>query len=162
MADALKATVCSGSMRDEAAPARMSHRWTEEGVTVDAPFTVASRDGTGATVRVTPFAAPHGATSVLGFRIGRFGYLTDVNAVPPEALAALEGVDTLVLDGLRPDPHPTHLSFSEASAVAAQIGARETWLVHVTHSALHAEADASLPDGVRLASDGLVLEVPGA
>lgn len=128
---------------------------------VEGPFTAASRSDADATVEVVPIRAPHGKATVLGFRIGQLGYLTDVNAVPPDALAALAGVDTLVLDGLRPEPHPTHLSFSEASAVAAEIGARETWLVHVTHSALHAEADAALPAGVRLAHDGLVLEVPG-
>ncbi len=128
---------------------------------VEGPFSVASRTHAGVTVDVTPIPAPHGRTTVLGFRIGRLGYLTDVSAVPDGARAALDGVDVLVLDGLRPEPHPTHLSFAEAAEVAAAVGARETWLVHVTHSALHAEADAALPDGVRLAYDGLVLEVPG-
>ena len=127
---------------------------------VEGPFAVASRSHAGARVEVVPIPAPHGATAVLGFRIGRLGYLTDVSAVPPEALAALDGVNALVLDGLRPEPHPTHLSFDEAAAVAAEVGARETWLVHVTHSVRH--ADATLPDGVRLAYDGLVLEVAGA
>ena len=116
---------------------------------VEGPFTVTSRSHADAAVEVVPIPAPHGRATVLGFRIGRIGYLTDVSAVPDDALAALDGVEVLVLDGLRPEPHPTHLSFDEASEVAAQVGARETWLVHVTHSALHAEADAALPDGVR-------------
>ena len=127
---------------------------------IDGPFTVASRaPGSEAAVEVVPVPAPHGPTEVLGFRLGAFAYLTDVSAVPDAALALLDGVDTLVLDGLRPDPHPTHLSFDEAAAAAARVGARETWLVHVTHAVPHAEADRALPEGVRLGHDGLRLEV---
>ena len=129
-------------------------------VDVAAPFAVASRSGGGA-VTVTPVEAPHGRATVLGFRIGAFGYLTDVSAVPDAARAALAGVQTLVLDGLRDEPHPTHLTFAEAAAVAADVGARETWLVHVTHGARHTDVDAALPEGVRLAYDGLVLRVSG-
>ena len=127
---------------------------------VGGPFVARSRSTPEATVEVVPLRAPHGRFWVTGFRIGAFGYLTDVSAVPDEARAALAGVDTLVLDGLRPTPHPTHLTFDQAARVAVDLGARETWLTHVTHDVRH--ADAVLPDGVRLAYDGLVLEVPGA
>ena len=130
-------------------------------VPVDGPFVVASRSAPAARVGVVPVRAPHGRFEVLGFRVGAFGYLTDVSAVPPEALAALMGVDVLVLDGLRPRPHPTHLTFEQAAEVAGEVGARETWLTHVTHDVPHAEADAALPPGVRLGYDGLVLEVAG-
>ncbi|WP_420455043.1 MBL fold metallo-hydrolase [Rubrivirga sp.] len=127
---------------------------------VDGPFRVVSREpGVGAAVDVVPIRAPHGSFEVLGVRIGGFAYLTDAGAVPDAARETLAGVDVLVLDGLRPEPHPTHLTFAEAAAVAESVGARETWLVHVTHAVPHAEADAMLPDGVRLAYDGLVLEV---
>ena len=125
------------------------------------PFRVASRAIEGAAVEVTPLRAPHGSFEVLGIRIGAFAYLTDVGEVPADVRAALAGVEVLVLDGLRPEPHPTHLTFAEAAEVAAAVGARETWLVHVTHAVTHAEADAALPAGVRLAYDGLVLEVAG-
>ena len=125
---------------------------------VEEPFVVPSRTHAGSVV-VTPITAPHGDFEVMGVRIGGFAYLTDAGSVPDAARAVLEGVDTLVLDGLRPQPHPTHLTFQEAAQVALEVGARETWLTHVTHNALHADADAALPDGVRLAYDGLVLEV---
>lgn len=124
---------------------------------VTGPFTVASRTSPVAHVDVTPLTAPHGGFQVMGFRIGAFAYLTDVGEVPPEARAALAGVEVLVLDGLRRQPHPTHLTFDEAAAVAADVGARETWLVHITHDQRH--ADVQLPPGVRLGYDGLVLEV---
>ncbi len=128
----------------------------------DAPFTIASRSVEGAAVEIVPLRAPHGTFEVLGVRIGAFAYLTDVGEVPDGLLAALGGVEVLVLDGLRPEPHPTHLTFAEAAEVAAAVGARETGRVPVTHARPHAEADASRPDGVRLANDGLVLEVAGA
>ena len=127
---------------------------------VDGPFLAASRTAPAARVEVTPLTAPHGRFETMGFRIGAFAYLTDVGAVPPETRAALAGVETLVLDGLRPTPHPTHLTFAEAARVAADVGARETWLTHVTHDVRYADAD--LPDGVALAYDGLVLEVPAS
>ena len=123
-------------------------------------FEVVSREpGVPASVAVQPIRAPHGSFEVLGVRIGGFAYLTDAGAVPEATRDALRGVDVLVLDGLRPEPHPTHLTFAEAAEVAADVGARETWLVHVTHMVTHEAADAMLPEGVRLAYDGLVLEV---
>ena len=128
---------------------------------VEGPFQAASRTVPAARVEVTPVPAVHGRFPVLGFRIGTFAYLTDVNRVPDASRALLGGVETLVLDGLRPEPHPSHFTFSEAAAFAESVGVRETWLTHVTHGALHADADGSLPAGVRLGYDGLVLEVDG-
>lgn len=128
---------------------------------VAGPFVVRSRYAPEAAAEVLPIPALHGRQPVLGFRIGRFAYLTDVSLVPDTSLALLGGVDTLVLDGLRPDPHPTHLSIPEAVALANRIGARRTFLVHMTHSVRHAEAEAGLPPHVRLGYDGLALEVDG-
>ena len=124
-----------------------------------AAFVARSRRTPAAAVRVVPMRAPHGRFEVLGFRIGKFGYLTDAGAVPEAARAALRGVDVLVLDGLRREPHPTHLTFDQAAEVARDIGAGQTWLTHVTHDLPHAEADARLPETVRLGYDGLVLRV---
>ncbi len=124
------------------------------------PFVVTARSGPQPrpAVAVTPVVGRHGHVDVVGVRVGAFAYLTDVKDVPDETVAALQGVRVLVLDGLRPEPHPTHLSFGEAVAVAARVGAAETWFVHMTHAVTHAEGDALLPPGVRLAYDGLVLE----
>lgn len=122
-----------------------------------APVTVRSRDAASdAAVEVVPLPAFHGDLPVLGFRVGPFAYLTDVNRIPDATRALLRGVDVLVLDGLRPTPHPTHFSFAEAAAEAARIGARETVLTHLSHDVRH--ADVALPPGVRLGYDGLVLE----
>jgi phosphoribosyl 1,2-cyclic phosphate phosphodiesterase len=123
------------------------------------PFLVRSRSLPGAQVQVAPVPALHGRLPVLGFRVGHLAYLTDISHLPDASLPLLDGVRTLVLDGLRAETHPTHLSFTDAAAVAARVGARETWLVHMTHTVRHAEVD--LPDGLQLAYDGLVLSVEG-
>ena len=127
---------------------------------VEAPFVVVSRTG-GGRVGVTPIPAFHGRLPVYGYRVGRFAYLTDVSAIPAASLALLEGVDTLVLDALRREPHPTHYSVDEAVAVARQVGARATYFVHMTHSIAHAETEAGLPEGIHLAYDGLRLVARG-
>ncbi|MEM1054447.1 MAG: MBL fold metallo-hydrolase [Bacteroidota bacterium] len=128
---------------------------------IGAPVTVASRTNAEAAVEVIPVPVYHGEARILGWRIGALGYVTDVSRIPNESLALLDGVEVLVLDGLRPEPHPTHFSFSEAAEAAAQIGARETWLIHMTHNVLHEEANAMLPEGVRLGYDGLQISVGG-
>ena len=111
-------------------------------------------------IEITPIPVEHGDWTILGFRLGRFAYITDTNGIPPASMQLLEGVEILALDGLRPAPrHPTHFVIDEAVACAQRIGARETWLIHLTHEVLHAEIDARLPEGIRLAYDGLVLDV---
>jgi phosphoribosyl 1,2-cyclic phosphate phosphodiesterase len=127
---------------------------------VDGPFEVPSRHGDAAPVPVDPILLHHGNTPVYGYRIGRFAYLTDVSEIPEASYDGLDGVDVLVLDALRPDPHPTHFSFDEAVSVARRIGAEQTYFVHMTHNVRHAEANAHLPDDVQLAYDGLTVEVP--
>ena len=119
---------------------------------VDGPFT---HDG----IDVVPLPVCHGNWTILGFRIGGFAYITDTNGIPPDTMRLLEGVDTLALDGLRPaPPHPTHFTVDQAIHAAQQIGARVTYLIHLTHEVEHEELDAQLPAGVHLAYDGLELE----
>jgi phosphoribosyl 1,2-cyclic phosphate phosphodiesterase len=108
---------------------------------------------------------PHGGIETLGIVFSerssgrRFAYYTDCKSVPPEAVALARGADALILDGLRPDPHPSHQTIAEAVAVAGQIGAGATWLTHLTHQNDHAETEASLPKGMALAHDGLRLRL---
>ena len=109
-------------------------------------------------VEITPLPVAHGDWTILGFRIGPFAYITDTNGIPDATMHLLEGVHTLALDGLRPSPpHPTHYTIDEAVHVAQKIGAKETWLIHLAHEVLHAEVEERLPDGIRLAYDGLRL-----
>jgi len=109
--------------------------------------------------RVRALALPHGERTVLGFRVGPVAYLTDAKAIPAEAIARLAGLEVLVLNALLPRPHPLHLSVPEAVAAAQQIGARRTFLTHLTHDAPHAELAARLPTGIAPAYDGLVIDL---
>lgn len=110
-------------------------------------------------VDVLPIAIPHGPVSVYGYRIGNLGYVTDAKELPDEAVNALRGVDVLVLNALFRTQHPTHLSVSEAVTAAQKVGARQTWLTHLTHRTGHAELEAELPRGIAPAFDGLTIEI---
>lgn len=126
---------------------------------VAAPFVVSSRYDDGGPVRVQPIPAYHGDLLVYGYRIGAFAYLTDVSHLPDESIDQLQDLDVLVLDALRHRAHPTHLSFEEATALAQRTGAQQTYLIHMTHDALHAEVNAQLPAGINLGYDGLTFHV---
>ncbi len=107
--------------------------------------------------RVVPLRLSHGAFDVLGFRFGDLAYCTDTNAIPEETFTRLEGLDVFVVDCLRPSRHPTHFSLDESLAVARRVNARRTLLVHMSHEIAHAAVSATLPPGVELAYDGLVV-----
>jgi phosphoribosyl 1,2-cyclic phosphate phosphodiesterase len=104
---------------------------------------------------------PHGGINTLGLIFterssGRkFVYYTDCKRLPREAIELARGADAVTLDGLRPLPHPSHLSIPEAIEAARQIGAPQTWLTHLTHLTDHGPVEAGLPPGIKLAYDGL-------
>ncbi|WP_250846912.1 MBL fold metallo-hydrolase [Aquisphaera insulae] len=104
---------------------------------------------------ILPIRLDHGRFSVLGFRVGNLAYCTDVNRIPESSWGLLEGLDTLVLDALRFEPHPTHFSVEEALAAVRRLRPRRTWFTHISHGLDHEATDALLPEGVRLAHDGL-------
>jgi len=107
---------------------------------------------------VLAIAVPHGHVTVFGYRIGPVAYVTDAKSIPPDAADKLRGEDVLVLNALFRTEHPTHLSLSEAIAVAREIGAGRTYLTHLTHDNFHADLEAELPRGIAPAFDGLVVK----
>jgi phosphoribosyl 1,2-cyclic phosphate phosphodiesterase len=112
-------------------------------------------------VKVVPVPLRHGSLGVTGWRVGRFAYLTDTNGIPEKSFALLRGLDVLVIDGLRPRPHSTHFCFDEAIMAARRIGARRSFLTHITHLSYHARTEKTFPPGIRLAYDGLTLNIRG-
>ncbi|HVQ35690.1 MAG TPA: MBL fold metallo-hydrolase [Candidatus Bathyarchaeia archaeon] len=120
---------------------------------IDGPFPLLGRE-------IVPVPLEHGRLPVTGWRVGGLAYLTDVSAIPPASYALLEGLELLVISALRIRPHPTHMHLSRALEEVARIGAKRTLLTHIAHEIAHAEIDPTLPEGVRLAYDGLVVEVP--
>ncbi len=113
-------------------------------------------------VPVLALALPHGDHQVFGYRIGPMAYLTDVKTIPDAVIAALAGLDLLVLNALLSRPHPLHLSVPEAIVAAQRVGARRTLFTHLTHENTHAALAAMLPPGIAPAYDGLVIDLPGA
>jgi phosphoribosyl 1,2-cyclic phosphate phosphodiesterase len=112
-------------------------------------------------IPLLPLAFAHGYLRVFGYRVGGLAYLTDVKAIGQAERESLRGLDVLVLNALWWRPHPTHLSIGEAIETAREIGARRTFLTHLTHETGHAELERQLPSGVAPAYDGLTIEVEG-
>jgi phosphoribosyl 1,2-cyclic phosphate phosphodiesterase len=106
---------------------------------------------------IVPIRLHHGRFRVLGFRIGGLAYCTDVSEIPEESVPKLQGLDTLILDALRPEPHPTHFCLEEALAAIERFRPRRAFLTHLSHSYDHGPAEERLPPGVRLAYDGLAI-----
>ena len=114
---------------------------------IDGPFRIGEREW-------APIPLLHGDWPVLGFRVGRLAYCTDVSRIPDESWSLLRDLDVLVLDALQPRPHPTHFSLEQAVDAAQRIGAGQTLFTHMNHHLAHEPTNASLPSGVRLAYDG--------
>jgi phosphoribosyl 1,2-cyclic phosphate phosphodiesterase len=115
-------------------------------------------------LKITPLPVEHAAVETIGFLFEYPGarslaYLPDVKRIPAETMRLIRGVDVLVVDALRPLVHPTHFSLGEALEAARECEARETWLTHLGHENDHAALDAELPTGVRVAWDGLRIEL---
>lgn len=130
-------------------------------------------------LRVTPIKLLHGKLPILGYRFDvtdtalagvtnsadgvstspfPLAYCTDVSGIPPETWGKLKGLQTLVLDALRHTHHPTHFTLDQAVSAAERIGAERTYFVHMSHDLGHSATDGTLPEGMRLGYDGLVLE----
>jgi phosphoribosyl 1,2-cyclic phosphate phosphodiesterase len=123
---------------------------------IDGPFQL------GATT-LTPLRVPHGNSWVNGYLFTRDGrklvaYMSDCSGVPDDVAALIDQVEVLVIDALRPNPHPTHLSVAQAIEVAERVHAKQTYFTHIAHELPHS-AEADLPPGVRIAYDGLELKL---
>lgn len=112
------------------------------------------------TTEVLPLRVMHGRLPILGYRIGRMGYITDMLAMPEESYEQLAGIDVLIVNALRIAPHPTHQDLEEALAVARRIRAKETYFIHISHDmGLHAEVEKDFPENIHLAYDGLEINL---
>jgi phosphoribosyl 1,2-cyclic phosphate phosphodiesterase len=105
----------------------------------------------------TPVPLWHGEMQVLGFRVGKIAYCTDVSRIPDESYPLLEDLDVLVLDALQKKKHTTHFSLEEALEAALRINAKQTWFTHIAHGLSHAQTNAELPAHIQLAHDGLTV-----
>ncbi len=106
-----------------------------------------------------PIPVRHGPQTVMGFRFGNAAYLTDHSDIPDESAAKLQGLDVLFLDGLRHEPHPMHTSVGQALGWVERLQPKRAFFTHICHDLPHRTTNESFPANVRLAHDGLRIEV---
>jgi phosphoribosyl 1,2-cyclic phosphate phosphodiesterase len=106
----------------------------------------------------------HGRNTIAGYRFGTAAYLTDMSDIPDESLPLLQGLDLLILDALRREPHPSHSHLAKSIELVAKIGAKRAYFTHISHDLDHNTTNAELPPHIQLAHDGLQLtfEIGGA
>jgi phosphoribosyl 1,2-cyclic phosphate phosphodiesterase len=115
--------------------------------------------GPGGDIDILPFKQDHGEIFSLGFRIGNFAYSCDLSGIPAESGDAVSGLDVWILDALRPAPHPSHLSLSEALDHVERYRPRDAVLTNLHIDLDYAETDRTTPANVRPAYDGLKIDI---
>jgi phosphoribosyl 1,2-cyclic phosphate phosphodiesterase len=109
--------------------------------------------------RLTPLPVVHGHLPVLGFRFGKTAYVTDFSAIPESTIPLIEGLDVLILDALRHKPHPAHSNLEQSLNWVERLKPQRAFFTHIAHELGHEATNAVLPSHVRLAYDGLKLEL---
>ena len=114
-------------------------------------------------LRFEPIELDHFVMQTTGFRISAGGesiaYCLDVKRIPEQSYEVLRGTHTLIVDMLREKLHPTHMNYDEAMAAIARVAPQQGYLAHIAHEVEHRTMQARLPENVRIAYDGLVIEV---
>ncbi len=108
---------------------------------------------------VTPLPVWHGEETIYGFRVDgdgkRLGYIPDCCSIPDDTLALLTHMDVMILDGLRPQEHPTHFCIEQCVEQLSRIGAKQSFITHLTHNSEHHALQAQLDHAVTVPWDGL-------
>jgi phosphoribosyl 1,2-cyclic phosphate phosphodiesterase len=107
---------------------------------------------------ITPVEVIHGRLPVMAYRFNDFAYATDLSEIPPRTIELFQGLDVLVLDCLRFREHPTHLWLDKALSYIEELKPSRAFLTHIAHDVKHERDSARLPDHVKWAYDGLVVE----
>ena len=109
-------------------------------------------------VEIVPIRGRHYKLPVLGFRFGNIAYCTDMNHIPEEEFAKLQGLDHFIINTVKRGHHISHFGLETALKVAERVGAKQTWLTHLSHRLpCHSELSAELPSGIEPAFDGLTI-----
>jgi phosphoribosyl 1,2-cyclic phosphate phosphodiesterase len=130
------------------------------GHVIPEPFSPFALNGAGSAIPVLAFWQEHGPVRSLGFRFGSLAYSSDVSDLDEAAFAALEGVDTWIVDALRYKPHPTHANVDTALSWIARVRPKRAILTNLHIDLDYGELAAQLPDGVEPAYDGMIVDAP--
>ena len=121
-------------------------------------YSVANLDEEERTAEIIPIRGMHYKLPVLGYRFGDIAYCTDMNHIPEEEFAKLEGLEHFIINCVKYGKHISHYSLEEAVEVAQRVEAKHTWLTHLSHQLpCYNELAAELPAGILPAYDGLVI-----
>ncbi len=132
-------------------PALQSHMILES--RYGQPMTIAG-------IPCTPFEQDHGTCMSLGLRIGDVAYSTDMVNLGEDAVEVLRGVKTWIVDGAgyKFEKPIVHANLERIYALAAQIGAQQTYITSLSRSMDYKTLCAEMPAGFAPAYDGLVVE----
>ena len=114
-------------------------------------------------INVRPLDVDHWMKPTLGYVFThqgiRMAYVPECKRMSDALVESLQGVDVMILDGLRHREHRTHLTVAECAEILQRIGAKQSYMIHMTHDLDHEETERGLPGGIKLSYDGLVLEL---
>ena len=111
-------------------------------------------------VEIIPIRGMHYRLPVLGYRFGGIAYCTDMNMIEEKEFSKLQGLEHFIINCVRKEKHISHYSLEEAIEVARKVGARHTWITHLSHQLpRHQELIEELPPDIAPAFDGLKLEI---
>jgi phosphoribosyl 1,2-cyclic phosphate phosphodiesterase len=109
---------------------------------------------------IVPIQVWHLKMPVLGFRFGKFTYITDANRIDHEELEKIRGSEVFVVNVLRKQSHISHFSLDEAIELVQNLGVPHVYFTHISHQlGLHQTIQAELPKNIHLAYDGLTLDL---
>jgi len=109
---------------------------------------------------ITPLPVKHYLLDITGYKIGNLAYITDAKEIPARTIDAITGIDTLVINALRPKEHISHLNLQQALDIIKTVKPRIAYLTHISHDmGLYAEVAPTLPDNVKIATDGETIEI---
>lgn len=110
-------------------------------------------------VKIDYMSYSQGGTKVNGYRIGDFAYISDIREYNPSIFEKLQGVETLILSALREERSMLHFSLAEAVDFAGKVGAKKTWITHISHRMDHEIINRKLPQSIQLGYDGLEMDI---
>ena len=111
-------------------------------------------------IKIQPIRILHANLPILGYRIEKFAYLTDVKTIDKKSIEQLQNLDVLVINALRIKEHISHITLNEAINLSKIINAKQTYFIHMSHDmGLHEEVNLLLPKNIQLAYDGQILSI---